>query len=163
MVIQAGKLVVWSSVEDGSVAQATGSESNFLGIATDNTIGEGFAGSIRSRSYMGIPNLTGNGNVLRTYKIESEEVYQTICTAGELIPVVANGVGGLGKPAYLGADGVVASTGTVIVGEFMSSVLNGVANIRLIPSIVAGTVVANTQSADTQSGKNKSNKTQEVL
>ena len=146
MVIQAGKLVVWSAIEDGSVAQAAGSETNFLGVATDNTIGEGYAGSIRNRSYLGIPNLTGNGNVLRTYKIQGEEVYQTICSAGEMIPVVASGAGGLGKPAYLGAGGVVASTGTVIVGEFMGAVSNGVANIRLIPSIVSAVVVSQTQS-----------------
>ena len=152
MVIQAGKLAVWSATEDGSVAQASGSETNFLGVATDNTIGEGFAGSIRSRSYLGIPNLTGNGNVLRTYKVEGEEVYQTICTAGEMIPVVASGAGGLGKPAYLGSGGVVASTGTVIVGEFIGAVANGIANIRLIPSIVSGVVVQNQQS---QSTKNK--------
>ena len=153
MVIQAGKLAVWSATEDGSVAQASGSESNFLGIATDNTIGEGFAGSTRSRSYLGIPNLTGNGNVLRTYKIQGEEVYQTICTAGEMIPVVASGAGGLGKPAYLGAGGVVASTGAVIIGEFMGAVSNGVANIRLIPSIVSAVVVSQTQS--TKSTKNE--------
>ena len=143
MVIQAGKLVVWSAIEDGSVAQASGSETNFLGIATDNTIGEGFAGSIRSRSYLGLPNLTGNGNVLRTYKVQGEEVYQTVCTSGEMIPVVASGAGGLGKIAYLGSGGVVASTGTVIIGEFMGSVSNGIANIRLIPSIVAGVIVQN--------------------
>lgn len=154
MVIQAGKLVVWSATEDGSVVQATGSETNFLGIATDNTIGEGYAGSIRSRSYLGLPNLTGNGNVLRTYKVEGIDVYQTVCSAGEIIPVVATGAGGLGKPAYLGAGGVVASTGTVIIGEFMGSVSNGIANIRLIPSIVAGVVVQN-QSI-------KSNKNEEV-
>ena len=153
MVIQAGKLAVWSAIEDSSVAQATGSETNFLGIATDNTIGEGFAGSIRSRSYLGIPNLIGNGNVLRTYKIQGEEVYQTICTAGEMIPVVASGAGGLGKPAYLGAGGVIASTGTVIVGEFMGAVTNGVANIRLIPSIVSAVVVSQTES--TKSTKNE--------
>ena len=153
MVIQAGKLAVWSATEDGSVAQAVGSETNFLGIATDNTIGEGFAGSIRSRSYLGIPNLTGNGNVLRTYKVEGEEVYQTICSAGEMIPVVASGAGGLGKPAYLGAGGVVASTGAVIIGEFMGAVSNGVANIRLIPSIVSAVVVSQTQS--TKSTKNE--------
>jgi hypothetical protein len=152
MVIQAGKLAVWSAIEDGSVAQAVGSETNFLGIATDNTIGEGYAGSIRNRSYLGIPNLTGNGNVLRTYKVESEEVYQTICSAGELIPVVATGAGGLGKPAYLGAGGVIASTGTVIIGEFMGAVSNGVANIRLIPSIMSAVVVSQTQS--TKSTKN---------
>ena len=146
MVIQAGKLAVWSATEDGSVAQAVGSETNFLGVATDNTIGEGYAGSIRNRSYLGIPNLTGNGNVLRTYKIQGEEVYQTICSAGEMIPVVASGAGGLGKPAYLGAGGVVASTGTVIIGEFMGAVSNGVANIRLIPSIVSAVVVSQTQS-----------------
>ena len=153
MVIQAGKLAVWSATEDGSVAQAVGSETNFLGIATDNTIGEGFAGSIRSRSYLGIPNLIGNGNVLRTYKVEGEEVYQTICSAGEMIPVVASGAGGLGKPAYLGAGGVVASTGTVIVGEFMGAVTNGIANIRLIPSIVAGTVVQNQSIKSTKNNE----------
>jgi len=143
MVIEAGKLVVWSAIEDGSVVQSTGSESNFLGIATDNTIGEGFAGSIRSRSYMGLPNLTGNGNTLRTYKVEGEEVYQTVATSGELIPVFASGVGGIGKTAYLGVGGVVASTGTVIIGEFMGAVVNGIANIRLIPSIVPSIVVLN--------------------
>ena len=152
MVIQAGKLVVWSSVEEGSIAQATGNETNFLGVATDDTIGEGFAGSLRNRSYLGLPNLTGNGNVLRTYKIEGEDVYQTVCSAGELIPVVASGAGGVGKPAYLGAGGVVASTGTVIVGEFMGAVVNGIANIRLIPSIVAGAV---TQNQSTKSNKNE--------
>jgi hypothetical protein len=152
MVIQAGKLVVWSSIEDGSISQATGSESNFLGIATDNTIGEGYAGSLRNRSYLGLPNLTGNGNVLRTYKVEGEEVYQTICSAGEMIPVLASGAGGLGKPAYLGSGGVVASTGTVIIGEFMGAVINGIANIRVIPNIVAGVVVVQNQS--TKSTKN---------
>jgi hypothetical protein len=35
----------------------------------------------------------------------------------------------------------------VIIGEFMSAVVNGEANIRVIPSIVAGTVAAATQSA----------------
>lgn len=152
MVIQAGKLAVWSATEDGSVAQASGSETNFLGVATDNTIGEGFAGSIRNRSYFGLPNLTGNGNVLRTYKIQGEEVYQTICSAGEMIPVVASGAGGLGNPAYLGVGGVVASAGTVIIGEFMGAVANGVANIRLIPSIVGAGAV--TQNQSTKSTKN---------
>ena len=154
MVIEAGKLVVWSAIEDGSISQATGSESNFLGVATDNTIGEGFAGSIRSRSYMGLPNLTGNGNVLRTYKVEGEEVYQTVATSGELIPVFASGVGGIGKTAYLGSGGVVASSGTVIIGEFMGAVVNGIANIRLIPSIVPSVVVLNEST--------KSNKNSEV-
>lgn len=154
MVIEAGKLVVWSSVEDGAVSQATGSESNFLGVATDNTIGEGFAGTLRNRSYLGLPNVTGNGNVLRTYKIEGQEIWQTVTTAGELIPVVATGVGGIGKPAYLGSNGVIASIGTVIVGEFMGSVSNGIANIRLIPSTVAGTVVASTP-VDSKSNKSE--------
>jgi hypothetical protein len=155
MVIEAGKIVVWSSVEDGSIAQATGSEANFLGIATDSTVGEGYNG-IRNRSYLGLANVSGA--VVRTYKIENEDIYQAILTAGELVRVRANGVGGVGKPAYLGLTGVVSSSGTVIIGEFMGAVVKGEANIRVIPSIVAGT----NPSPDTQSTKNKSNKTEEV-
>jgi len=152
-VIEAGKVVVWSSTEDGSIAQATGSESNFLGIATDSTVGEGYNG-IRNRSYLGLANVSGA--VIRTYKIENEEVYQAVLTAGELVKVKASGVGGIGKPAYLGLTGVVASVGSVIIGEFMGAVVNGEANIRVIPSIVAGTTPA------TQSSKSKSNQTEEV-
>jgi hypothetical protein len=144
MVIEAGKVVVWSSVEEGSVAQATGSEANFLGIATDSTVGEGYNG-IRNRSYLGLANVSGA--IIRTYKLENEDIYQAVLTAGELVKVKASGVGGIGKPAYLGLTGVVASVGSVIIGEFMSAVVNGEANIRVIPSIVAGTVAAATQSA----------------
>jgi hypothetical protein len=143
MVIEAGKIVVWSSVEDGSVAQATGSELNFLGIATDSTVGEGYSG-IRNRSYLGLANVSGA--VIRTYKLENEDIYQAVLTAGEMVRVKANGVGGVGKPAYLGLTGVVASFGTVIIGEFMGAVVNGEANIRVIPSIVAGTVAASQSS-----------------
>jgi hypothetical protein len=153
MVIEAGKVVVWSSVEDGSVKQATGSEANFLGIATDSTVGEGYNG-IRNRSYLGLANVSGA--VIRTYKLENEDIYQAVLTAGELVRVKASGVGGVGKPAYLGSGGVVASSGTVIVGEFMGAVVNGEANIRVIPSIVAGTVVAS------QPTNSKSNKVEEV-
>jgi hypothetical protein len=154
MVIEAGKVVVWSSVEEGSVAQATGSESNFLGIATDSTVGEGYNG-IRNRSYLGLANVSGA--VIRTYKLENEDIYQAVLTAGEMVRVKANGVGGVGKPAYLGLTGVVSSSGTVIIGEFMGAVVNGEANIRVIPSIVAATV-----SAASQSSKSKSNQTEEV-
>ena len=153
MVIEAGKVVVWSSVEEGSVAQATGSEANFLGIATDSTVGEGYNG-IRNRSYLGLANVSGA--VIRTYKLENEDIYQAVLTAGELVRVKASGVGGIGKPAYLGLTGVVASVGSVIIGEFMSAVVNGEANIRVVPSIVAGTVAAS------QSSKSKSNQTEEV-
>ena len=153
MVIEAGKVVVWSSVEDGSVAQATGSELNFLGIATDSTVGEGYNG-IRNRSYLGLANVSGA--VIRTYKWQNEDIFQAVLTAGEMVRVKANGSGGIGKPAYLGSGGVVASTGTVIIGEFMGAVVNGEANIRVIPNIVAGTVVAS------QSSKSKSNQTEEV-
>jgi hypothetical protein len=151
-VIEAGKVVVWSSVEDGSIKQATGSELNFLGIATDSTVGEGYNG-IRNRSYLGLANVSGA--VIRTYKIENEDIYQAVLTAGELVRVKANGVGGVGKPAYLGLTGVVSSSGAVIIGEFMGSVSNGESNIRVIPSIVAGTTPAPDPVADTQSGKNK--------
>ena len=145
MVIEAGKVVVWSSTEDGSIAQATGSEANFLGIATDSTVGEGYNG-IRNRSYLGLANVSGA--VIRTYKLENEDIYQAVLTAGEMVRVKANGVGGIGKPAYLGTGGVVTSSGTVIVGEFMGAVSNGEANIRVVPSIVAATVVTSgTQSA----------------
>lgn len=140
MVIEAGKIAVWSSTEDGSVAQATGSESNFLGIATDSTVGEGYNG-IRNRSFLGLANVSGA--TIRTYKLEGIDVYQAVLTAGELVRVKASGIGGIGKPAYLGAGGVVASTGTVIIGEFMGAVVNGEANIRVIPNIVAGAVVQN--------------------
>jgi hypothetical protein len=153
-VMEAGKVVVWSSVEDGSVAQATGSEANFLGIATDSTVGEGYNG-IRNRSYLGLANVSGA--VIRTYKIENEDIYQAVLTAGEMVRVKANGSGGVGKPAYLGLAGAVSSSGTVIIGEFMGTVVNGEANIRVIPNIVAGTVVA-----DTQSAKSKTSKTEEV-
>ena len=154
MVIEAGKVVVWSSVEEGSVAQATGSESNFLGIATDSTVGEGYNG-IRNRSYLGLANVSGA--TIRTYKLENEDIYQAVLTAGEMVRVKANGVGGVGKPAYLGLTGVVSSSGTVIIGEFMGAVVNGEANIRVIPSIVAATV-----STASQSSKSKSNQTEEV-
>ena len=152
-VMEAGKVVVWSSVEEGSVSQASGSESNFLGIATDSTVGEGYNG-IRNRSYLGLANVSGA--VIRTYKLENEDIYQAILTSGEMVRVKANGVGGVGKPAYLGLTGVVSSSGTVIIGEFMGAVVNGEANIRVIPSIVAGTTPA------TQSTKSKSNQTEEV-
>lgn len=140
MVIEAGKVAVWSSIEEGSVAQATGSETNFLGIATDSTVGEGYNG-IRSRSFLGLANVSGA--TIRTYKLEGVDIYQAVLTDGEMVRVKASGVGGIGKPAYLGSGGVVASTGTVIIGEFMGSVSNGEANIRVIPNIVAGAVVQN--------------------
>lgn len=149
MVIEAGKIVVWSSVEDGSVTQATGSETNFLGIATDSTIGEGYNG-IRNRSFLGLANVSGA--TIRTYKLEGEDIYQAVLTAGEFVRVRASGIGGIGKPAYLGSGGVVASTGTVIIGEFMGAVVNGEANIRVIPNIVGAVVVQNQQN---QSTKNK--------
>jgi hypothetical protein len=152
-VIEAGKVVVWSSVEEGSVAQATGSEANFLGIATDSTVGEGYNG-IRNRSYLGLANVSGA--VIRTYKLQNEDIYQAVLTSGEMVRVKANGSGGVGKPAYLGLTGVVSSSGTVIIGEFMGAVVNGEANIRVIPNIVAGTTPA------TQSAKSKSNQTEEV-
>ena len=139
MVIEAGKIVVWSSIEDGSISQAVGSESNFLGIATDSTIGEGYNG-IRNRSFLGLANVSGA--TIRTYKLEGVDIYQAVLTAGEFVRVKASGIGGVGKPAYLGSGGVVASTGTVIVGEFMGAVVNGEANIRLIPSIVSAVVVS---------------------
>lgn len=140
MVIEAGKIAVWSSTEDGSVAQATGSESNFLGIATDSTVGEGYNG-IRNRSFLGLANVSGA--TIRTYKLEGVDIYQAVLTDGEMVRVKASGAGGIGKPAYLGSGGVVASTGTVIIGEFMGAVVNGEANIRVIPNIVAGAVVQN--------------------
>lgn len=152
MVIEAGKIVVWSSVEDGSVAQATGGESNFLGIATDSTVGEGYNG-IRNRSFLGLANVSGA--TIRTYKLEGVDIYQAVLTAGELVRVKASGIGGVGKPAYLGSGGVVASTGTVIIGEFMGAVVNGEANIRVIPNIVGAVVVQNQQNQQTQSTKNK--------
>jgi hypothetical protein len=146
-VMEAGKVVVWSSVEEGSVTQATGSESNFLGIATDSTVGEGYNG-IRNRSYLGLANVSGA--VIKTEKLENEDIYQAVLRAGEMVRVKANGSGGVGKPAYLGLTGVVSSSGTVIIGEFMGAVVNGEANIRVIPNIVAGGV-----APDTQSSKNK--------
>ena len=152
MVIEAGKIVVWSSVEDGSVAQATGSETNFLGIATDSTVGEGYNG-IRNRSFLGLANVSGA--TIRTYKLEGVDIYQAVLTAGELVKVKASGVGGVSKPAYLGSGGVVASTGTVIIGEFMGAVVNGEANIRVIPNIVAGTVVQNQQNQSIKSNKDE--------
>jgi len=92
MVIEAGKVVVWSSVEDGSVSQATGSEANFLGIATDSTVGEGYNG-IRNRSYLGLANVSGA--TIRTYKLENEDIYQAVLTAGEMVRVKASLYGSL--------------------------------------------------------------------
>lgn len=159
MVIEAGKVVVWSSVEDGSIAQASGSEANFLGIATDSTVGEGYNG-IRNRGYLGLANVSGA--VIRTYKLENEDIYQAVLTAGELVRVKASGVGGVGKPAYLGLTGVVASTGTVIIGEFMGAVVNGEANIRVIPNIVAATVAASQSSKSKSKSNEIENQTEEV-
>jgi hypothetical protein len=79
-----------------------------------------------------------------------------------MVRVKANGAGGVGKPAYLGLTGVVASSGTVIIGEFMGAVVNGEANIRVIPNIVAGTVVTS-QPAKSKSKFNEiENQTEEV-
>ena len=152
MVIEAGKIVVWSSIEDGSISQAVGSESNFLGIATDSTIGEGYNG-IRNRSFLGLANVSGA--TIRTYKLEGVDIYQAVLTAGEFVRVKASGIGGVGKPAYLGSGGVVASTGTVIIGEFMGAVVSGEANIRVIPNIVGAVVVQNQQNQSTKSTKNE--------